>query len=247
MVMEGRYMYCITDLQESSPALNFGNIGIGESPVFSIGYKDIGAVISSIPFKQMASNMNDIESHQRVVEAARSVCTVLPVRFGVILKNEEGIKKLLANSYKDYSSKIARLRGKEEIGIKILLGKTHMKKIQVMVEKSDSIVKLKKEISLSKPGASHFLKLKLQDAIKTEMHHKIDQMVNEINNSLMASANDKVLLKNDIDEIVFNAAYLVEKQRISDFDAKVQELKRKYDGEGMTLHKSGPWAPYSFC
>src|SRR5687768_4203669 len=134
MAMDGRYIYCIINWGEKKPIGNFGNIGIGENPVYTIDYKDIAAVVSTIPFKQMDWNMNDIVAHQRVVEAAREVDTVLPVRFGVILKNEEGIKKLLAGSYKDYRSKLTSLRGKDEIGIKVLLSKSSLKKIKEQAE-----------------------------------------------------------------------------------------------------------------
>jgi hypothetical protein len=246
-MMDGRYIYCIVDWEEKKPVGNFGNIGIGENAVYTIGYKDIAALVSSIPFKQMDSNLNDIVAHQRVVEAAREARTVLPVRFGVILKNEEGIKKLLANSYKDYGSKLAELRGKDEIGIKVLLNKTSLKKIEAQAEQSEEIKKIKQEISASKPGTSYFMKLRLQDAMKNETLMKIDKMVGEINNSLAQNAEDRRLLKNDVGEIVLNAAYLVDRNKMRAFDARVKELRERFERDGMTIHKSGPWAPYSFC
>jgi hypothetical protein len=247
MKMDGRYIYCIIDWEENKPIGNLGNLGIGENAVYTISYKDIAAVVSTIPFKQMESSMNDIMAHQRVVEAARQTNTVLPVRFGVILKNEEGIKKLLAGSYKDYRAKLASLGGKDEIGIKVLLNKASLKKIRDQTEQSEEIRKMKQEISSAKPGTSYFLKLRLEDALKNETLMKVDRMVGEINSSLAEAAVDRRLLKNDIGEIVLNVAYLVDKSKIRIFDAKVKELREKFEKEGITLHRSGPWAPYSFC
>lgn len=246
MRMDGRYIYCIIDGQKK-PIGNFGNIGIGENPVYTIDYKDIAAVVSTIPFKQMESNLNDIVAHQRVVEVARQANTVLPVRFGVILKNEEGIKKLLASSYKDYRTKLSSFSGKDEIGIKVLINKSSLKKIKEQAGQAEEIRKLKQEISSAKPGTSYFLKLRLEDAMKNETLMKIDKMVGEINSSLAGMAVDRRLLKSDVGEIVLNAAYLVERDKISAFDAKVKELRERFEREGMTLHRSGPWAPYSFC
>jgi hypothetical protein len=245
--MDGRYIYCIINWGEKKPIGNFGNIGIGENPVYTIDYKDIAAVASTIPFKQMESNLNDIVAHQRVVEAARLANTVLPVRFGVILKNEEGIKKLLASSYKDYRAKLSHFSGKDELGVKVLLDKSSLKKIKEQAEQSEEIRKMKQEISSAKPGTSYFLKLRLQDAVKNETLLKIDRIVGEINNSLAEAAVDRRHLKNDVGEIVLNAAYLVAKSKVEDFDAKVKELRERFEKEGMTLHRSGPWAPYSFC
>lgn len=247
MRMDGRYIYCIIDWGEKKPIGNFGNIGIGENPVYTIDYKDIAAMVSTIPFKQMESNLNDIVAHQRVVEVARQANTVLPVRFGVILKNEEGIKKLLASSYKDYRTKLSSFSGKDEIGIKVLINKSSLKKIKEQAGQAEEIRKLKQEISSAKPGTSYFLKLRLEDAMKNETLMKIDKMVGEINSSLAGMAVDRRLLKSDVGEIVLNAAYLVERDKISAFDAKVKEMRERFEGEGMTLHRSGPWAPYSFC
>jgi hypothetical protein len=72
-------------------------------------------------------------------------------------------------------------------------------------------------------------------------------MVGEINNALAQSADDRRLLKSDVGEIVLNAAYLVDRSKARAFDAKVKELRERYEREGMTIHRSGPWAPYSFC
>ena len=245
--MEGRYIYCIADWREKKTAANFGNIGIGENAVYTIVYRDIAAVVSAIPFKQMESNLNDILAHQRAVEAARESHTVLPVRFGVILKTEEGVKKLLAGSYKDYRTRLTNLSDKDEIGIKVLMGKASLKKIKEQAEQSDEIRKIRHEISTAKPGTSYFLKLRLEDAVKNETLLKIDKTVAEINSELARMAVDKRQLKNDIGEIVLNAAYLVERSNIRLFNAKIDELKERFEKQGMTLHRSGPWAPYSFC
>ena len=244
---EGRYVYCILDWEEGKPPAQFGNIGIMESTVYTIGYKKLAAAVSNIPFKQMESNLNDIVSHQRVVEAAHEVSTVLPVRFGVILKDEESIKKLLATSYKDYGEKLAHLHGKDEIGIKVLLSRASLKRIQEMAAKSDDALKLKGEIDDAKPGTSYFLKMRLDDAVKNETLKTVDRMVGEIHRALSQNADNAKMLKNDVGEIVLNASYLVDKNKMQVFDDTLKRLRQKYEEEGMTLHRSGPWAPYSFC
>lgn len=244
---EGRYVYCILDWDESKPPAQFGNIGIMESTVYTVGYRKLAAAVSNIPFKQMESNLNDIVSHQRVVEAAHEVSTVLPVRFGVILKDEEGIKKLLAASYKDYGDKLAQLQGKDEIGVKVLLSKASLKRIRESAAQSEEALKIKAEMDEAKPGTAYFLKMRLDDAIKSESLKAIDRIVGEIHRSLTQNADDAKILKNDVGEIVLNASYLVGKQKMEGFDDTLKKLREKFENEGFTLHRSGPWAPYSFC
>src|SRR5467141_6762 len=112
MTAEGRYLYCVTE----GTGNTFGNIGLSGKDVFAVAHKDIAAIVSAIPFKTVESTLTSILTHQEVVEACTAKATTLPVRFGVIFKNEEGVKELLAKSYPNYRAKILELRGKEEFG-----------------------------------------------------------------------------------------------------------------------------------
>src|SRR5437660_11345739 len=102
-MIKGRYVYCILEGEKKS---DIGNIGLFDGSVYTIGHKDINAIVSTIPFKETQANVDNIIAHQRVVEASRKIGTTLPVKFGVIIKNEEGVKKLLVQSYRDFRSKI---------------------------------------------------------------------------------------------------------------------------------------------
>ena len=45
--------------------------------------------------------------------------------------------------------------------------------------------------------------------------------------------------------MILNAAFLVERDKAAEFDAKVQEIARKYEGTLRFLY-TGPWPPYNF-
>ena len=107
----GLYLYCIAGTQETE---KLGNIGLYEKPVHTISFKDIGAVVSAIPFKEIQPNVNEINWHQRVVEASRENWATLPVRFGTIFKSDDSLRKYLATSYKDLRSKITKFKNKDE-------------------------------------------------------------------------------------------------------------------------------------
>ena len=95
VVNDGRYVYCIL---EAAKIQNLGNIGLFDNDVYTIIHKDIEAVISKAPFKQMNPDADNIIAHQRVVEASRNIGTTLPIRFGIMFKSDDGVKKLLIKS-----------------------------------------------------------------------------------------------------------------------------------------------------
>jgi hypothetical protein len=246
LTAEGRYLYCVTDASESDASL--GNIGIEGSRVFGVAHEDLTAVVSPIPFKTMETALPTILVHQKVVEACRARATTLPVRFGVIFKGDKGVKEMLARSYSDYRAKLTKLRGKEEFGAKVILDETGLRSIRAEVEKeSAELGKLKKAAVKASKGTSYLLKLRTDEALRTEVAKKIQELSRGVHSELGSSSLESALLKSEHDKIILNAAYLVDVSRRERFQAEAARVKQKYEKEGLAIHLSGPWAPYSFC
>jgi len=238
---DGRYVYCIL---EGSAKEEFGNIGLFDSNVYTISHNYISAVVSKIPLKEMQPNVDHIVAHQRVVEASRKIGTSLPIRFGIIVKTDDGVKKLLVKSHKDFTAKISKLRHKDEFGIKIIIDND---KGRSKLSNNSEIRKLKSGISNTSQGTAYFLKMKMDEAIKIEKLKQIDKMSGQIHRHLTELSDDSCLLKTDLSQVILNAAYLVSKEDREEFNAAISKLKSKYKDEGLVIHESGPWAPYSFC
>ena len=247
--LTGRYVYCML---EGEVNLELGNIGINDLPVQTIAGAGVTAVVSPIAYRQTESNVQHVMAHQRVVEEARKVkdAVVLPVRFGVVINGDTGVKKLLQNSAPQYKEKMRQLHDKEELGVKVLLnGAESLAQFRKSVElESAAIQKLKDEISSSpNKGRAYFLKMKLQDALKTETLRKIDDMSSVIHQELVGMADRSVKLRSDVNQVILNASYLVDRSKVAAFEQKVLELRQQFAARGLTIHTSGPWAPYSFC
>lgn len=244
-MIEGSYVYCIL---EGKVNHNFGKIGVLNRDVYAVSHNGISAIVSSIPFKEIQPNVDNIAAHQRVVEASRNVGTALPVRFGVIFKTEEVIRKLLTRKMSEYKTKLRKFRDKDEFGVKIILDKAGLKRIQRSVqEDSETVKKMKGEISCATDGAAYFLKMKMDEKIKYETFKTIEQLVSEIHLQLAKFAEDKCLLKPEYQDLILNAAYLINRKDYHTFNVMFEKLKQKYESRGLIFHMSGPWAPYSFC
>lgn len=241
---EGRYLYCILDGKEKH---NLGHIGLYDKNAYTISHKDISAVISPIPFKELQPDIQSITAHQKVVEESRTHGTTLPIRFGILFKTEDGVKTMLTKSYDTFKTKIKKLQDKDEYGLKIVIEKSKLTKLESESHKVPSIQKMKKEMDDSGKGTAYFIKMKLDEAIKTETYKKIDSISGKIHDDLTAVSSSNCLLKNDLDQLILNAAYLIDKKQRDEFTRKVENLKQKYEDYGLMFHLSGPWAPYSFC
>ena len=54
----GVYLYCIADTEEAS---KLGNIGLYDRDVYTKNFKDLSAVVSDIPFKEVHPNVSGRE------------------------------------------------------------------------------------------------------------------------------------------------------------------------------------------
>jgi hypothetical protein len=166
----------------------------------------------------------------------------------VIFKNEEGLKELLAKSYSSYRAKIVELKGKEEFGAKVILDEAGLKRIRAEVEReSEELVKLKKSMAKATRGTLYLLKIKMDEALRSETAKKVGDVSGAVHTELGRAAVQSTLLKSDHEQIILNGAYLVERSRHHEFQSEAEKVKSKFEKQGVSIHVSGPWAPYSFC
>ncbi len=244
-MIDGRYVYCIVD---SADPRELGETGLLGKPAHVVLHKDIGAVVSPVPYAEVEASIDNILAHQRVVDYSRKIGTTLPVKFGTIFKKEDGVTTLLLRSYDDYRKKLTKLKDMDEFGVKVLFNKAGLAKMKVVVEQtSPEIVKMRRSLEKSRQGKSYFTRLKMSEAIRSEAYRKIDQLSREIHNDLVRNSQENSVLRSEHQQIVLNAAYLVRREEGEAFLARAAHLGKEYADKGVVVHSSGPWAPYSFC
>jgi len=242
---DGRYVYCIVDTAEPTALEDVGLLG---KPGLIVGHKDIGAVVSIVPYAEIEANIDNILAHQRMVEASRKIGTTLPVKFGTIFRKEDGVTTLLSASYDDYRKKLTKLEGMDEFGVKVLFNKAGLAKVKSAVEQtSPEVVKMRRSLAKAGEGKSYFTKLKMNEAIRSEAYRKMDELSRQIHDDLVLNSQGNSILKAEHEQIVLNAAYLVRREEGNAFLARAGRLGKEFAEKGLLVHSSGPWAPYSFC
>lgn len=240
----GKYLYGIV---EGSSEVRLKDTGLFGKHAYAVPYKDLSAVVSNVPLKEMQPDAEAITSHQRVIEESRMCGTILPARFGIMFKSDDGVKQMLTKSYKELKTKMNKVRGKDEFGLKILIEESDLKKFALSSHNNAEVKKIKKEISSSGEGTAYFLKMRMEEAIRNDTYRRIDLLSHKIHAELAKSVVDSCILKSDFDQIILNAAYLIDRGEAQDFHKKFEAIKSRHAKEGFTFHLSGPWAPYSFC
>src|SRR5687768_4678330 len=95
---EGLYVYCII---RSSEPRDFGHIGIGgEKRVYTVGYRELAAVVSDTPIRIHDPTRENVLAHEFVNETVMKEHTVLPMSFGTIFRTGDDILELLRSTAK---------------------------------------------------------------------------------------------------------------------------------------------------
>ena len=247
------YLYAITDRPEVPlPVLP----GLGEAVLLSLVYRDIAAVASRLAAPDNASVPPATESnlwrHETIVEALMGTRAVLPVIFGAVLADEAALQAILATRYTGFVTDLRRVSGRVELSVQVLgdgewqmaNGKWQTCPEQRRMKDSESqpsaISHQPSAISghaymLARLEAERQAQVRRQRAetLAADIHAHLDRLADESTQQSLVTSH--LLLK---------AAYLVPRERVTDFRQEVESLCLAYSH--LRFLCTGPWPAYSF-
>lgn len=236
----GKYVYCLI---RSANGLSFGGIGIGAEPaeVHTVNYRNIAAVVSDAPIEVYDPTRENVLAHQHVNETVMRDHTVIPMSFGTVFKTGEDIIELLRSAYDAFQDVLMKMENKVEFGLKVLWDP---EVATALIEQEDEgIRRLKEEIS-SRKGSTYFARVQYGRLVDARLSERSERYLKEIFEALrdvsVASRTNKPIG----DRMIMNAAFLVDRARESEFDARLKKVGKQYSD--LTFRYTGPWPPYNF-
>ncbi|MBU4312765.1 MAG: GvpL/GvpF family gas vesicle protein [Candidatus Omnitrophica bacterium] len=253
------YLYCITKTKPCRS--NLEEIGVRAYPVYFQGTHAVVSKVSPDEFsednlKKKLADMTWVEKkilqHEKVIEEIMKDATVIPFKFGTVFQTEENVEGLLREHGLEFKSIISELEGKEEWGLKIYCD---LEKFKDSLQNEDGKIKeIEKNIAVSNKGKAYFLKKKKDILINNILNERISEYTRDSFDRLKGPSLDakiNKLLSQEVtqkkEKMVLNAAFLVSKKRIKEFDSILTYFKTKYAHKGLEFAWTGPWPPYNFC
>lgn len=251
------YLYCVTEtLPLFRPEVAACDIQVIEGHGL---YAVVGRV-SSCEFSEetLKKNLYDVKwvesrvlQQHKIVQETMANCTVIPFKFATIFKTEEKIKVMLEEHDGEFREILEELKGREEWGIKLYCD---IERLKASLEEAEEIRRIEDEMSLASPGKMYFLRKKKDSLIKGMLTEKIHEYGMESFEILREQSRDarinkplpkEATLKKD--DMIMNAAFLVDKTKITGFIGSIEHLKERYSPRGLDFDCTGPWPPYNFC
>lgn len=238
----GKYVYCIIRSQED---LDFGPIGIGEEEgeVYTLRHGGLAAVVSDTPLRIYDPTRENVLAHELVNKTVMEDHTVIPMSFGTIFRTEEDIVALLDSTSDALEDVLDKMENKIELGLKVLWEE---EKVTDRIEReNEEVARLREKVDEDPQGSTYFARVQLGRLLERELEELANDLVTEIYDTLAPVAVASRSNKPIGDQMIMNAAFLVERNDEAKFDRTVEELGEKYR-ELLSFTYTGPWPPYNF-
>src|SRR5881397_2773086 len=238
----GRYVYGIL---QSRDRIDFGKVGIGGAGamVYTVNYQDIASVVSNTAVYIFDPTRENALAHEHVIETVMKNYTIIPMSFGTVFRTDGDIREVLKSIYSSLKDVLNQMAGKLEFGLKVNWDRDQI--IEELKQQDEEIRQFHREIIRKQLQSTYFARMQLGRMIDKALGERSTQYVREIYEALrnvcVASRDNQPIG----DKMIMNAAFLVERDRETEFDAVVNKIAKKY-GKRLKFKYTGPWPPYNF-
>jgi hypothetical protein len=218
------YIYAITDSATPPDCA-----GLDGAPLRTVGDEAPFALVSEHEDLSRQMNEDDLWEHERVVENLMQVATALPMRFDGSVEDEESLRRILAERRDEFLALLEEVRGAVELGVRALLPAVPATAAATTVSEAGS--------GSGGTGTAYLL-------ARAERERAVADLTARVHEPLADVARRSAEGGSGLARTSFKAAYLVDRDRVDEFRARVEKLESEIVDAQIVC--TGPWPPYSF-
>jgi hypothetical protein len=235
-----KYVYGVVSTAASPPQ----GPGIDDAPIDVIPHGDVAALASNVAGDFLEAGREELLRHSRVLEETMTQSVVLPMRFGVVLPDEETVHQRLLGPYgAELKAQLEAMDGKVEITIKGIYDEAAV--LREALAEDSRIAKLRTAIHGKPEEATYYQRIELGELVATALEEKRAAAAPQIIDRLVSLAVDVRVGEPVHERMAVNASFLVERGRLEEFDRVVDQIGAEQAGR-IQLKYTGPLPPHSF-
>lgn len=217
--------------------------GLEAAAVYAIDNGGLRAIVSDTLSPRVRPERRNITAHQTVLHYLMEQETVLPMRFGVIARNAEAVKKLLETNSKSIKEHFKRLEGRVEMGLRVSWDTSNIYEYfvathPVLREARDEVWNKSTNIQRDQKVELGRLYESLRAADRKDCAEKVKEVLADYCEDIVENP-----VKREKD--IMNLACLVERKHMDDFAKGVFKASKLFDNVYL-FDYTGPWAPHNF-
>jgi hypothetical protein len=245
-VTQASYLYAVTGAL--SPEALHDVRGIGGAPVRAVAAGEVNCVVSSVarsefgeePLRRNLERFDWLErvarEHDAVVSAASRLTPTLPLRLATVYRDDESAAARISERESAALAALARVAGREEWGVKVFAVPAP-EPVSATARPSSGADYLRQR------RAQLETQMSAGEAGRLDATTVFDELATLAVDARRHRPQDPQLSGNP-QPMLLNAAYLVDRDRVSDFRAAVERVAAQRPPGAVVV--TGPWPPYSF-
>jgi len=238
----GIYIFCGIQTEEEA---RFGDFKLegDTNTTFTIHFKDAAMVAAEVPMKIYHPNKQNLMMHQEIISRVMDKNdTVIPISFGNIFKSREDVKVLLENLYPQFNELFPKIKGKIEVGLKVIGKKDWMER---RVHQNPQVEKIAQNVQRKSKTAGYYDRIQLGDAAQKMITGLQKEVEADIYAPLKTDAEAAVVNDPISETMLLNASFLIDRNKESTFDEMVNHAHEKWK-DYTEFNYTGPWPAYNF-
>ncbi|HZX10717.1 MAG TPA: GvpL/GvpF family gas vesicle protein, partial [Acidobacteriota bacterium] len=220
--------------------------------IYSISYQDISGVVRDYPgdrfdFGTREEVAQKLVSHQTVIEKVMEKFSIIPIKFGTVLRDEQEVKRILIKAYREFKESLENFSEKIELDV-VVSWEDLNALIKKIGDENKEIRDLKEKISQKQKKEDVFQeKIKIGAMIKEVIDKKKDDLKKEIIEILSSKTKIENVKKHELmnDSMILNCGFLLHKEKEKEFNNALHELNDHYN-DSLKFRCLGPLPLYSF-
>jgi hypothetical protein len=235
-----KYVYGVVPQGSAAPR----GAGILRRRLHTVTGGGLAAIVSNAPRDEIQASRKELMTHARVLERAREQGVVLPMRFGVVLPDEDAVRRQLLDGYRDeLSLQLRELEGKAELRLRAFYDEDAL--MAEILQARPDIAELSGAVRDQPADAAYYARIELGQKVAQAAEQAASTDLSAILDVLEPLAVATAVGEPEHEHVAANVSFLVEEAQIPAFDAAVNELGAR-NADRMTFRYTGPLAPYSF-
>lgn len=242
-----RYVYGII-ASEKPETFDVAGVDDRGGEVFAVCHGGLAAVVGpsrSADYRSMARQqaLRSLTAHQRVLEVVMERSAVLPVRFGTVLSDDAGVRRLLDQGAVPLASGLAEFSGRTQTEVLVTW---RLEDLFRDIGAEPEIVRAKAEAAGQPPEHAAAARLAVGEMVQASLERRRAELQGRLMPCLRDVALDLAVNALMDDRMVLNVALLLDPPRREALDRLLGELDRRSE-DRLTFRCVGPLPPYSFA
>lgn len=248
MIDGGTYLFAIGVATQSPASLDALEVPESFEPVRGIIAEGLvafvstyrGPAIEDLPQNELTARLL---MNQMVIEQLMPAGTLLPVRLGTVMDDDDAVISLLRTSGALLRTACDVYAAKVEIGI---AATWHLQEILAQVA-LDPEVMAAKSVAMTVPAAAHAeAAISVGKLVEAKLHERRSTLEQVVLTHLQPFADDVQFNAVVSDELICNIALLIDHHSVDQIDQVLYRLDAEFEGQ-YDFRRVGPLPPYSFA